>query len=608
MSFGYKDQVSLPFLVTVHKKSKNNILSKDPILLEPEFQWLVCKEVCVPGKATLSLTVPVGSKKILDPKKQAFFAAVTQSLPVPLPATISISGDLTPEEFVLRLNNLPSGLKLNRIFPIRGDDVNHAAQEKLNQRESELEIRLKRSDRLIDSVKNFPALLLFTSLTGEALSYTTDFPIREQLQSVVTAQTIVITNNPATYFMTLIFALLGGLLLNLMPCVFPVLSIKALGILKMGGQDKKQIKSLGWAYTFGVLISFWMLVSALLILRAGGQQLGWGFQLQSPTFLFGLACVLYLLGLNLLGFFEISGSFVNTGDRLTQRAGWIGSFFTGMLATLVATPCTAPFMGSAIGFAFGQPPIVLFLIFTTLGIGLALPYLLVCYLPTLAKLLPRPGQWMETFKQSMAFLLFGTMLWLAWVLSMQVQAIGLVYLIAALIWISFCVWWVQKINRPSIPNSVLKLIVVILGFFVIFSLGSQIKKVQLESGLTRETSLNESELNWEKFSPEKVVAYQAAGRPVFVDFTAAWCVSCHVNEAMVFSSDEVKQKLKAMNFALLKADWTNQDDMITKTLHAFGRDGVPFYLIYPKGKDVPAIPLPEIITAGIVMNELEKLK
>jgi thiol:disulfide interchange protein len=381
--------------------------------------------------------------------------------------------------------------------------------------------------------------------------------------------------------------------------VFPVLSLKVMSVLHLSGEPRSRIISLGWAYTLGILVSFWILVAVLLTLRYGGQQIGWGFQLQSPQFVFVLASVLFAFGLNLLGLFEISGRFVGYGSSLTHRPGYVGSFFTGVLATLVATPCTAPFMGSAIGFALSQSVAVVFGIFTALALGLALPYLLMAHIPAVGRWLPRPGRWMETFKQLMAFLVFGTVIWLAWVLGLQTSSEGLVTLLLAFFSIGFAAWIARRWKRASIVAMVLGIAAVGLAAFSLEG------RVPAQNGGI--ASWEKDGLDWEPFSPATVAAYRAQGRPIFIDFTAAWCVSCQVNELMVFRSEEVGTALKERGFALLKADWTNYDPMITQTLASFGRNGVPFYVIYGKGEHSPAVTLPEIISPGIVLRALENL-
>jgi thiol:disulfide interchange protein/DsbC/DsbD-like thiol-disulfide interchange protein len=588
-SFGYQDEVLLPFSVTVASDFKASVLE-----LEPQIKWLVCKDVCVPGRVNVKLSIPSAPASGTDltapnSENHAMFQAVLSHLPKKPPIEWQLIGLETKDEIVLKLKNFKPIADRFQLFPIGQDQVDLRIPTQITFTDNHLEFRFKKSERLIHPLSEFNALLLYRNPSGESESFTTHFDIGPKKAFPSTS-----------IFLPLIFALLGGLLLNLMPCVFPVLSIKAMSVVKMSGEHPREVKKMGWAYTAGILVSFWILVGVLVFLRAGGQHLGWGFQLQSPQFVFVMACVLFAFGLNLLGVFEISGRFMGVGDGLASKQGWVGSFFTGVLATLVATPCSAPFMGSAVGFALSQSNFIIFLTFSALGFGLAIPYLLICYVPSIGQLLPRPGAWMDTFKQVMAFLIFGTILWLSWVLSLQIAPIGLVILFAAFIGIGFAAWWANRFKNGTWFALAIGLIVIGVATLAL----SKAKPPVLTSASASE----EGGLAWEKFSPEKVAEYQKQGRPVFVDFTAAWCVSCQINEALVFHSDEVKVKLKELNVALLKGDWTNQDPIITQTLAQFGRDGVPFYLIYPKGEDTPAVPLPEVINAGLVLTELEKLK
>ncbi len=506
VSYGYRDQVRLPFRVTIGESP-----SATAVVLAPEVSWLACGETCVPGKATLRLVLPIGAEPVPNAAQQPRFAAVAKQLPAAASAPPAATNDT-------------------------------------------------------------PAV----------------------------AATPATPRANGSIWLPILFALLGGLLLNLMPCVFPILSIKALSVLQMSGEHRRDVRKMGWAYTLGILVSFWALVATLVALRLGGRHIGWGFQLQSPHFVFVLACILFVFGLNLLGVFEIYGAFVSVGDGLTRRSGLAGPFFTGVLATVVATPCTAPFMGAAVGFALSQSPLIVFAIFTALGFGLALPYLLICYLPGLGRILPKPGAWMETVKHVMAFLIFGTTLWLAWVLSLQSSSTGLLLLMTAFVGLGFTAWLYSRFARTA-PMAI------VLGLAVVTSSSLALTKPQL-SPTPVETTIQKSDaLIWEAYSPEKLGAYRAQGRPVFVDFTAAWCVSCKVNETVIFHSDEVKKKLTELGFVLLKADWTNEDPMITQALNAFGRNGVPFYVVYPRGKESAAMPLPEVLNAGVVLGALGKL-
>lgn len=405
--------------------------------------------------------------------------------------------------------------------------------------------------------------------------------------------------------LAILFAFIGGMILNLMPCVLPVLSLKIMGFIKQAGEEKSKLRKHGLAFTFGVLISFWALAGLLLILRAGGEYLGWGFQLQSPSFVIVLSVLLFLFGLSLFGVFEIGVTLTAVGQNTPKGSTYTGSFFSGILATIVATPCTAPFMGSALGFALSQPAYVSMLIFTALGLGMALPYVLLTSIPALLKYVPKPGAWMETFKQFMGFLMIATVLWLIWVLSLQTGAEGVLILLGSLLLVSLSGW---IYGRWSVLHKSLKtrrIAQLISGLILAGALALSlmyIKPVSASTGSVHTQGL----IEWQTFSPELVAQLRSEKKPVFIDFTAAWCLSCQVNEKVAFGSEEVQKAFADKGIAALKADWTNKDEVIAKELAKFGRNSVPLYVLYLPDKE--AVLLPEILTPDIVLGYLKDLK
>jgi thiol:disulfide interchange protein len=581
VNYGYENEVLLPIPIQLAPT-----LVGESLALAADVNWLVCKEECIPGQAHLTLSLPLRQERPTpDPRWSTIFEATQKMLPRQPPPHWKLAGALSPDGFQLSVQGVAGTVRAVSFFPLEGDQVTNAVPPQVKTSASGVELQVQRSDRLLEEVTHLAGVLVLTTEADGIQVYQADFPLGGL--------------GASKFLLPLFLALGGGLLLNLMPCVFPVLSLKVMNLLHMSGEDRSQIIKMGWAYTLGILVSFWALVAVLLMLRYGGLQIGWGFQLQSPQFVFLLASLLFAFGLNLFGLFEIPGRFTGFGSSLAYRPGCVGSFFTGVLATLVATPCTAPFMGSAVGFALSQSMEVVFGIFTALAMGLALPYLVISYIPAVGRWLPRPGRWMETFKQLMAFLVFGTVIWLAWVLGLQTSSAGLVTLLLAFFGIGFAVWIAQRWRRAATVAAILGIVA------VVFAASSIQGTAPAHRGVS--TSWEKDGLAWEQFSPDKVAAYRAQGRPIFIDFTAAWCVSCQVNELMVFRSEAVRAALKTRGFALLKADWTNHDPIITQTLAAFGRNGVPFYVIYGKGQNAPAVQLPEVITAGIVLNALENL-
>ena len=408
---------------------------------------------------------------------------------------------------------------------------------------------------------------------------------------------------PGSLAATLLLALAGGLILNLMPCVFPVLGIKILGFVNQSGNDKSKIVKHGLVFTAGVLLSFWALAGALLALRAGGAQLGWGFQLQSPAFVFAMASFLLIFALNLSGLFEIGLSATGVGGSLQMQEGFAGSFFTGALATLVATPCSAPFLAPALGAALSLSAVESILVFTAIAVGLALPYLLLSIFPQAIKLLPRPGAWMETFKQFMAFPLYATVAWLLWVLAGQTKDDdnALLMISFGFVLVAMAAWAYGRFGQAhGKPTRQL--------FGRVFAV------VLLAGGLytgwpkTAETAPAGSyQVTWEKWSPEAIAAAQTAGKFVYVDFTARWCATCQTNKATIFHSNEVLAALAKDKVVLLKADWTNRDPLITAELARWNRSAVPFNLIYAPGKTDPVI-LPELLTPARMLEALAQAK
>jgi thiol:disulfide interchange protein DsbD len=396
-----------------------------------------------------------------------------------------------------------------------------------------------------------------------------------------------------TFAAATLFAFAGGVLLNLMPCVFPVLSLKILGFVQQAHSDRAKIRAHGWAFAGGVLVSFWLLAGALVALRATGEQLGWGFQLQSPGFVAALAAIVTVLALSLCGVIELGTSMTTAGGVVRRGSGLTSSFWTGALATVVATPCTAPFMGSALGFAITQPPAVSMLVFTALGAGMAAPYLLLAYYPTALSRLPKPGPWMETFKQLMAFPLFATVVWLLHVFSLETEADAVWVLMLSLLALSFAVWLVgraQHTGGVSMPRAAAA------AFVATVAVGVGFSATTMQRAADEEPQAVAAEEFWQPWSRQKVAELREAGHGVFINFTAAWCLTCKVNEQVVFSRDDVRDYFRTSNVVALEADWTNEDEEIAEALAEYGRDGVPLYVFYPAEPEAEPVILPQILT------------
>lgn len=405
----------------------------------------------------------------------------------------------------------------------------------------------------------------------------------------------------------ILLAFVGGIILNLMPCVLPVISFKILSFIKMSGKSRFVTFQHGLFFSLGVLVSFWILAGALLLLQYYGQSVGWGFQLQEPLFVAVLTAVLVAMSLSLFGVFE-AGSFFNTvasrapRDDQTRPKALMGSFFSGVLATAVATPCTGPFLGSAVGFAVTQPPFYAMLIFTSLGLGMALPYLLLSAFPKLIAFLPKPGNWMVTFKEFMGFILLATSLWLMWVFASQTGSTALIVLLIGLLLLALGCWVYGKYTLPTCSRVVKYIGTGVAALFLSMSLLVIFGSSKFE---TFNEESNNTYAGWERFSPELVAELQSEGKPVFVDFTAKWCLICQANHA-VLTSGSVATKLDQLGVVRMKADWTNGNQIITKELKRYGRSGVPLYLLYgPNGGD-PVV-LPQVLTPDVILSHLEKM-
>jgi thiol:disulfide interchange protein DsbD len=418
------------------------------------------------------------------------------------------------------------------------------------------------------------------------------------------------------------FALVGGLILNLMPCVFPVLSIKAVALAGSGGLTRAEMRAQGWAYTAGVLVCFVGLAALLLVLRAAGHAAGWGFQFQSPVFVLLMALLMLAVGLSLSGVWTVGGSVTGVGSSWAAREGPSGSFFTGVLAAVVATPCTAPFMSAAIGYALSQPAAVTLAVFAALGLGLALPYLVLSEWPAMQRRLPKPGAWMDTLKQALAFPMYASAAWLAWVLVQQAGSDGLAVLLAAAVLLGFAAWlhgrqaFASRARGATAVAGALALVAVVGGAWAVreaagnealnaagASAGALASATSPGASVGAANASPASLTGWEPYSPERLQALRAEGKPVFVNLTASWCITCLVNERVALHTDRVEAAFVEAGVVRLKGDWTRGDPRITALLAEQGRSGVPLYLMYPASGGAPVL-LPQLLTPDIVVEAI----
>ncbi len=584
-----------------------NLATGTSVKLEALAEWLMCETVCMPGDAKLTISLPVGTAAA-DAKWTEPLAKARAQMPV-----ADTGWDVTAahDDSTLTVHVAPKPGTTH--VP---KDLHFFAADGFNDYAKPQVVRAEKDGWVIESPLDAAADKSTKRLTGVLASsngwqpgagyggLAIDAPL-EVGRGVPSAP----SSNPqvsqqGSLLGTLLLALAGGLILNLMPCVFPVLGIKILGFVNQSGSDKSKIVKHGLVFAAGVLLSFWALAGALLALRAGGAQLGWGFQLQSPAFVFSMASFLLIFALNLSGLFEVGLAATGVGGKLQMQDGYTGSFFTGALAVLVATPCSAPFLAPALGAALSLSAFQSFLVFTAIAVGLALPYLLLSIFPAAIKLLPRPGAWMETFKQLMAFPLYATVGWLLWVLAGQTKDDdnALLFITFGFVLVAMAAWAYGRFGQAhGKPGKQL--------FGRVFA--ALLLAGGLYTGWPKEAPIAPTDgsyqVAWEKWSPEAIASAQAAGKYVYVDFTARWCATCQTNKAALFSSDAVLAALAQDKIVLLKADWTNRDPKITAELARWNRSAVPFNLIYAPGKPDPVV-LPELLTPARFLEALAQAK
>ena len=582
MDFGYEDEVLFPFAFHVADSVKPG-----PAVLHAKVDWLVCREVCIPGKAELELSrnVQKGTAQQSVNEPPLFQKFITQ-LPEPLPGSDRAVFQPTPDGFRLGVDTGQREATAS-FFPEEQNILDNPAPQKAAPTAKGVVLELKKDANL---TANLPQLKGVLELSGGSAYELTALP------GTVAAGVPGISW--AVLARTTGLAFLGGLLLNLMPCVFPVLFLKGLALVRSGNEERHKLRVHGFVYAVGILVSFWALVAALLGLRAAGSSVGWGFQFQSPVFLGLMAGLLFFLGLSLAGQFEIGLTLTSAGGSLAAKQGYTGSFFTGVLAVVVATPCTAPFMGAAVGYALAQPSMVTFAVFTALGLGLAAPYEALTLQPAWTRWLPRPGVWMEVLKQAISVPIFITVIWLAWVMAQAYGAGLLAALLGSFLLLAIAGWFLGRWPAKRWSTVAAALILLLVIALCVFAPG--------KLAVASEASTPQTRGSWEPWSADAVSRYQAQGRPVFVDFTASWCLSCQVNERVVLSRPEVQKDFAYANVALLRADWTQHDDAITTALSEFDRHGVPAYALYTPGQSRPQM-LPEVLTPGIVIDAVGKL-
>ena len=617
-NYGYENTVLLPVPLEISTLFKPDFLKPD-LEVKLKAVWLVCKQECIPEEGEFALKIPATSSTALH--KEAFDVAFTaHPQDVKSQAVAKIAG----KQLEFSIRDLPAALrgKSLQIFPETAEVLDNGA--KLSS----------------DGEKTAKATTTWQQ-AWSADVWTASFPISAQRSAGPDVMPLVLTADGKTAYRVnakiegawpvvaaerqvppelaaalkanagasakpiqaggdsvtsllpaLLLALLGGLILNLMPCVLPVLAIKVLGF--ANAPSHKARVSGGVAYTVGVVLSFFALGGLMLALRAGGEALGWGFQLQSPLVVASLALLFTLIALNLLGVFELSNILPSSLATLQAKNPQIDAFLSGVLAVAIASPCTAPFMGASLGFALGLPAWQALAVFAALGVGMAAPYLAASLVPALARLLPRPGAWMDTFKKFMAFPMLATVVWLLWVIGQQTGIDGAASLLVLLLCAAMIIWSLSLQGRSRLTVTIIS---IALSAVLMTAIGSNVLKIQ-ESAVPQAAG-------WQAWEPGKVEQLLVKNQPVFVDFTAAWCVTCQFNKKTALSDEAVLQDFATKKVQLLHADWTKRDPAITQAINQLGRSGVPVYVIYKPGS-APVV-LSEILSVAQLRAELAKL-
>ncbi|WP_198083346.1 thioredoxin family protein [Variovorax sp. E3] len=629
-NYGYENTVLLPVPLEV------STLYKPPMALgggtpamdvQLKASWLVCRKECIPEEGTFSLSLPLQGSTALH-KAEFDTAQAAQPQALAKPGTVEVDG----HNLKVRLEGLPAAAqgKTLGFFPETPEVLRTAAVSGKDWTQSwqggTWTATLPLADQRSASPTVMPVVVALAESdrqAGQPIAWRAEAPVTgtwpttpapraevsPALQAALAANAANATSAAAagaelpapsstTFMAALLGALFGGLLLNLMPCVFPILAIKVLGFARQAGNASAHRKA-GLAYTGGVMLSFLALGGAMLALRAAGAGLGWGFQLQSPGVVAALAALFTLIGLNLVGVFEFGRAAPSSVCSAQAKHPLVNDFLSGVLAVVIASPCTAPFMGVSLGFAIGLPAAQALLLFAALGFGLALPYLLAGFVPAVARLLPKPGPWMHTLRRLLAFPMFATVAWLVWVLGQQSGIDGAGTLLALLVCMAAIVWalTLQGRTRVVIATVMIAFTAVLAG-----AIGRNVLQVVEPAKLASANGVGQ---RWQPWSAERVAELSGAGQPVFIDFTAAWCVTCQYNKKSTLSDTQVLADFDAKKVAMLRADWTRRDPAITAALTALGRSGVPVYVLQAPGK--PPVVLTEILGKDEVRAALAAL-
>ncbi len=589
--YGYHDDVLLMVELTPPPK-----IDAATVHLAATADWLVCEKVCIPGSGEVQLDLPVGAQTTAA--NQELFQKFRDRLPRDLPAEArsAVQWTRAAKEFRLTITDrsLAQAGAVD-FFPLPESSsviLGHPKRETGPEGSIVFSIPIEAADPGLKSLGG----LIVAGDRAFSLGKPASVPAKDSTTAAAPA--------PTGLAKLLLFGFLGGFILNLMPCVLPVISLKIFGFIQHARDSRARIFGNGLAFSLGIFAWFIGLAALMIGLKGAGQEITWAFQFTNPYFVVGMSAVVLIFALNLFGVFEITLPAAATSGLLgwSAREGYAGSFFQGVFATVLATPCTAPYLGTALGFAFAQSAGIILLMFFAIAAGMSAPYLLLSAQPAWLRFVPKPGPWMVRVKQFMGFLLLATLLFLLWVLGVARGPDATIWVAAFLLALSIACWMFGSFSTPVASGAQRALVLVLM---LVLVLGSGFYFIGQKFAGTKNAAAGEMEGDWIAFSPERVQAELAQGRSVFIDFTAAWCITCKFNEANVLESAAVKSAFERHGIVKMKADWTNADPVITKTLKQFGRVGVPLYVLYPATRPTQPVILPELLTQTLVINSFE---
>jgi thiol:disulfide interchange protein/DsbC/DsbD-like thiol-disulfide interchange protein len=637
LTFGYADENML--LVPMH--AAGNLRQGSVLTLKADVTWLECERICIPGRIGVEVTLRVGGARVVSPAA-ALIERYRGQLPAGRITDLDFRHAVDHRDIVLtvsarggkRLKTDSSSLPDFYPEPLEGFQTGRTIVETA---EGGATLRLAISaDSPAKGERALTGVLVYALEGGARKAVSVSVPLPAVFVSSLSAggggetggsvldrdfRSVQTGGGEQPLVLYVLFAIVGGLLLNIMPCVLPAIALKIFGFVKMAGDAPQTVKRHGLAFAGGIMASFLALAVIVVLLRSAGEQVGWGFQFQEPRFVLAMSAIVFAFGLSLFGVFEVGLLFMNAfssvGGAVEKRArkgsGYGSSFWEGIFATILATPCTAPFLGTALGFAFSQPTGVTLLVFASVGLGMALPYVVLTSRPAWMKFIPRPGAWMETVKQFMGFLMMGTLLWLLYILGRQLGMEGVIWSCAFLLLIGVGCWLIGRFatlnasRRVLLTTWIVAIALAVSGYFLFVApvMDARAMITEAADGVDRGPDA-EGGIVWQPFTVSRLDQEIAKGKPVFIDFTAEWCLTCKVNEKGVLADAAVISAFRERGIVPLKADWTNGNPEITLLLSKFGRSGVPLYVIFPPNEPGSPIILPEVITTGIVMEALQK--